>query len=159
MIFSENTMTPSERFWRLLKPDQSEIRNVYIYAVFNGLVYLSIPLGIQAIVNLIQVGQVSTSWIVLLFIVILGVTLTGILQISQLRITENLQQKIFTRAAFEFAYRIPRIKMEALYRHYAPELGRWPSRDPIEERGGINLYAFARNDGINGWDALGLLNP
>ena len=45
------------------------------------------------------------------------------------------------------------------FRHYAPELGRWPSRDPIEERGGINLYAFARNDGINGWDALGLLNP
>ncbi len=115
-------ITPTQRFWRLLKPDQKEIRNVYIYAVFNGLVYLSIPLGIQAIVNLIQVGRVSTSWVVLLFIVILGVTLTGILQISQLRITENLQQKIFTRASFEFAYRIPNIRMEALYRHYAPEL-------------------------------------
>jgi ABC-type bacteriocin/lantibiotic exporter with double-glycine peptidase domain len=39
-----------------------------------------------------------------------------------MRIVENLQQKIFTRAAFEFAYRIPRIKLEALYKHYAPEL-------------------------------------
>jgi ABC-type bacteriocin/lantibiotic exporter with double-glycine peptidase domain len=45
-----------------------------------------------------------------------------LLQILQLRITEVLQQKIFTRAAFEFAYRLPRIKLEALYRHYAPEL-------------------------------------
>jgi ABC-type bacteriocin/lantibiotic exporter with double-glycine peptidase domain len=44
------------------------------------------------------------------------------LQISQLKITENLQQKIFSRAAFEFAYRIPKIKMEAIYKQYAPEL-------------------------------------
>jgi ABC-type bacteriocin/lantibiotic exporter with double-glycine peptidase domain len=114
--------TPVQRFWRLLKPDQSEIQNVYIYAVFSGLVSLSLPLGIQAIVNLIQGAQISTSWIVLVVFVVLGVAATGILQIFQLRITENLQQKIFSRAAFEFAYRIPRIRMEALYKHYAPEL-------------------------------------
>lgn len=64
----------------------------------------------------------TTSWIVLIGLVVLGVLLTGLLQISQLRITENLQQKIFTRAAFEFSYRIPRVKMEALYKHYVPEL-------------------------------------
>ena len=115
-------LTPVQRFWRLLKPDQSEIQNVYIYAVFSGLVSLSLPLGIQAIVNLIQGAQISTSWIVLVVFVVLGVAATGILQIFQLRITENLQQKIFSRAAFEFAYRIPRIRMEALYNHYAPEL-------------------------------------
>ncbi|MEL6671787.1 MAG: ATP-binding cassette domain-containing protein [Bacteroidota bacterium] len=115
-------LTPLQRFWRLLQPDKREIREVYLFAIFNGLVNLSLPLGIQAIVNLIQGGQVSTSWIVLVVIVVLGVAITGVLQIFQLRITENLQQKIFTRAAFEFAYRLPRIKMEALYRHYAPEL-------------------------------------
>jgi ABC-type bacteriocin/lantibiotic exporter with double-glycine peptidase domain len=59
-MLNENNISPTQRFWRLLKPDQKEIRNVYIYAIFNGLVYLSIPLGIQAIVNLIQVGQVSS---------------------------------------------------------------------------------------------------
>jgi ABC-type bacteriocin/lantibiotic exporter with double-glycine peptidase domain len=116
------TLTPLQRFWRLLKPDQKEIQNVYIYAIFTGLVSLSLPLGIQAIVNLIQGGQISTSWIVLVTFVVLGVAVTGILQVSQLRITENLQQKIFARAAFEFAFRIPRIRMEALYKHYAPEL-------------------------------------
>lgn len=114
--------TPVKRFWRLLKPDRKEIKNVYAYAIFNGLVYLSLPLGIQAIINLIQGGQVSTSWIVLVIFVVLGVAITGVLQILQLRITENLQQKIFTRAAFEFAYRIPRVRMEAIYRHHAPEL-------------------------------------
>jgi RHS repeat-associated protein len=42
------------------------------------------------------------------------------------------------------------------YRYYDPKTGRWPSRDPIEEEGGMNLYGFVRNDGLNIWDVLGL---
>ena len=118
----ESKITPTRRFWKLLKPDKREITNVYVYAIFNGLVTLSLPLGIQAIVNLIQGGQISTSWVILVTIVVLGVAASGILQIFQLRITENLQQKIFTRSAFEFAYRVPRIKMELLRTRHAPEL-------------------------------------
>ena len=119
---NETQLTPTKRFWKLLKPDSEEIKNIYVYAVFSGLVSLSLPLGIQAIVNLIQGGQISTSWIILVIVVILGIGLTGLLQIFQLGITENLQQRIFTRAAFEFAYRIPRIRLDALYKQYAPEL-------------------------------------
>lgn len=115
-------MKPTTRFWRLLKPDQAEIRNVYIYSLFSGIVGLSLPLGIQAIVNLIQGGQVNTAWIVLVAFVVAGVIFTGILQIYQLKTVELLQQRIFSRAAFEFAHRIPRIRMEQLYQHYAPEL-------------------------------------
>lgn len=115
-------LSPLTRFWRMLKPDASEIRNIYFYAAFNGLVGLSLPLGIQAIVNLIQGGRVSTSFVVLVIIVVGGIALSGMLQIYQLRISENLQQNIFTRAAFEFTHRLPRIRMELLYRHYAPEL-------------------------------------
>jgi integrase/recombinase XerD len=42
-----------------------------------------------------------------------------------------------------------------LYRYYDPQTGRWPSRDLIEEMGGINLYGFIGNDGVNRWDLLG----
>ena len=42
------------------------------------------------------------------------------------------------------------------YRYYDPITGRWPSRDPIEERGGVNLYGFVGNDGVNWVDVLGL---
>jgi RHS repeat-associated protein len=42
------------------------------------------------------------------------------------------------------------------YRYYDPLTGRWPSRDPIEEEGGINLYGFVGNDGVNRLDYLGL---
>jgi hypothetical protein len=41
------------------------------------------------------------------------------------------------------------------YRFYDPVTGRWPSRDPIGERGGMNLYGFVGNDGIDTWDYLG----
>jgi RHS repeat-associated protein len=43
------------------------------------------------------------------------------------------------------------------YRYYDPVTGRWPSRDPIGEEGGINLYGFVGNDGINWLDILGLI--
>jgi RHS repeat-associated protein len=43
------------------------------------------------------------------------------------------------------------------YRWYDPQTGRWPSRDPIGEEGGLNLYGFVGNDGVSRWDMLGLL--
>jgi RHS repeat-associated protein len=42
------------------------------------------------------------------------------------------------------------------YRFYDPNSGRWPSRDPIGERGGLNLYGFVGNNAVNWVDVLGL---
>jgi RHS repeat-associated protein len=42
------------------------------------------------------------------------------------------------------------------YRFYSAALGRWINRDPLEEEGGINLYAFVENDPINLVDFWGL---
>jgi RHS repeat-associated protein len=44
----------------------------------------------------------------------------------------------------------------APYRGYDPRLGRWLSRDPIDEEGGINLYGYVSNNPINATDPLGL---
>jgi RHS repeat-associated protein len=42
------------------------------------------------------------------------------------------------------------------YRFYDPNTGKWLSRDPIAERGGINLYGYAHNAPSNLIDPLGL---
>jgi RHS repeat-associated protein len=42
------------------------------------------------------------------------------------------------------------------YRYYAPALGRWLSRDPLEEEGGVNLYVYCSNDAVNLVDPFGL---
>lgn len=115
-------MSPLKRFYNLLELDKKDVYQIFFYAIFAGLISLSLPLGIQAITNFIQSGRVSASWIVLIVLVVFGVALVGVLSLMQLRITENLQQKIFVRSSFEFAARLPKIKTEQLYNSYPPEL-------------------------------------
>ena len=115
-------MTSWQRFVGLLELDKRDIRQIIYYAIFAGVVALSLPLGIQAIVNLIQGAQISSSWVVLVVLVTLGVAFQGGLQLMQVRILENIQQKIFTRSSFEFAYRFPKIKTSELGKYYPPEL-------------------------------------
>jgi RHS repeat-associated protein len=42
------------------------------------------------------------------------------------------------------------------YRYYSSRMGRWISRDPIAERGGLNLYAYAGENPSNRLDSVGL---
>jgi len=42
------------------------------------------------------------------------------------------------------------------YRYYAARNGRWINRDPIMEKGGLNVYAMVRNEVIMKWDLNGL---
>jgi RHS repeat-associated protein len=44
-------------------------------------------------------------------------------------------------------------------RYYSPEMGRWINRDPIEEKGGVNVYRVIHNNPINKFDIIGLLPP
>ncbi|MEH6682219.1 MAG: ATP-binding cassette domain-containing protein [Sediminicola sp.] len=119
---ADDKLTTWQRFLGLLKLEKKDFLQILYYAIFAGLVNLSVPLGIQAIVNLIQGARITTSWIVLVVLVTLGVAFVGVLQLMQIRILENIQQKIFTRASFEFTYRFPKIKMSELKNFYPPEL-------------------------------------
>ena len=119
---NKNIMTSWQRLMGLLRLDKRDVYQVFYYAIFAGVVNLSLPLGIQAIINLIQGAQISTSWIVLVILVTIGVAFVGVLQLMQIRIIENVQQKIFTRSSFEFAYRFPKIRMSQLRNFYPPEL-------------------------------------
>jgi RHS repeat-associated protein len=44
------------------------------------------------------------------------------------------------------------------YRYYNPATGRWINRDPIEEQGGLNHYAFVKNHAVLEWDYCGLVS-
>jgi len=115
-------MTPIQRFWKLLAPFKKEVYQIYFYAILNGLVNLSLPLGIQAIVNIIQMGALTTSWAVLVLFVLIGIIFSGVFQLTQLRIVENIQQEIFAKSSFEFAFRFPKIKLTKLQNLHTPEL-------------------------------------
>lgn len=119
---NRGSWSPVKRFFELLKLDRKDISYIYIYAIFSGIITLSLPLGIQAIIGLIAGGSMSTSLVILILVVTVGTALTGILKVMQLTVTETLQRRLFARSAFEFAYRIPRLKLESMLREYPPEL-------------------------------------
>lgn len=43
-------------------------------------------------------------------------------------------------------------------RYYTPEIGRWVSRDPIGEQGGLNLFAVPNNHPIGRVGLFGALS-
>jgi ABC-type bacteriocin/lantibiotic exporter with double-glycine peptidase domain len=108
------TYSALKRFFKLVSTEKREIIHIYVFAIMAGLISLSLPLGIQAVFNFVMGGEVTTSWVVLVIFVIVGVLGNGLLQILQISIIERMQQRIFTHAAFEFAFRIPRLRVDAI---------------------------------------------
>lgn len=106
--------TPWQRLTRMLDTERESIRYIIFYAVVAGFISLSLPLGTQAVFNLVSTGAVFSSTYILIAVVVGGVLLGGILLVGQLTLVEAIEQRIFAKAAVEFAYRLPRIKPEAL---------------------------------------------
>lgn len=117
-----NTKTPWIRLRKLLNLEKQSVFKILFYAVFAGLVELGLPLGIQAIVNIIVGGSFNASVILLTGVVLFSVAFAGVLRYMQIRIGEDLQQRIFARSSFELIYRFPKMKYTALQNEYPPEL-------------------------------------
>lgn len=119
---STEKINPVKLFWQIIRAEKQEVRSIYIFAIFQGLVSLSLPLGIQSIINFIQAGTLSTSWYVLVLFVLVGIFLAGLLQLKQLQVIETIEQRLFANVSFNFAHRVPRISMQGLQGKYIPEV-------------------------------------
>ena len=114
--------SPIKRILQVLKLDRKEISAVYFYAILSGLVQLSLPLGIQSIISFVLGGSISTSLVILIVLVVLGVLIAGFISVNQMRLIEKVQQKLFVRYSFEYANRIPRLDLQSVDNYYLPEL-------------------------------------
>jgi ATP-binding cassette subfamily B protein len=113
-------------FFQVIRIEKKEVSSIYFYAILSGLIQLSLPLGIQAIINFAQAaagrGKLSASMWLLIILVVGGVFTAGLLQVNQMRLVEKIQQRIFSRYAFEFTFKIPRLKVKETENYYLPEL-------------------------------------
>jgi len=114
--------TPAARIWNLVSLEKKDITAIYFYAILNGLIQLSLPLGIQSIIGFVLGGTMSASLVLLISLMVTGVLLVGLLQIGQMKIIEKIQQKIFVRYSFAFADRIPKLDLKKVDSYYLPEL-------------------------------------
>lgn len=115
-------MDALKRLLNLILLEKQEITSIYFYAILGGLVQLSVPLGVQAIIGFVMGASMVTSIYILIMLVVLGVAIVGIFQINQMKIIEKIQQNIFTRYAFEFTEKIPRFDLKKTDSYYLPEL-------------------------------------
>lgn len=116
------TKSPVSRILNLLKLERNEITAVYFYAILNGLIQLSLPVGVQAIIGYVLGASMRASLVVLISLVVTGVLIAGILQINQMKIIEKIQQKLFVRYSLAFAQHLPVLDLKKNDNVYLPEL-------------------------------------
>jgi ATP-binding cassette subfamily B protein len=113
---------PVSRLFELLRLEKKDVGSIYFFAILAGLLQLSIPLGIQAVINFVLAGAISTSMVVLIVMIVLAVFFSGLVQVSQMKVIEKIQQRIFARYSFEFAWRVPRLDVQKVDGYYMPEM-------------------------------------
>jgi ABC-type bacteriocin/lantibiotic exporter with double-glycine peptidase domain len=110
----------------LLKLEKREISAIYFYAILNGIIQLSLPLGIQTIINFSQAAAgtnvLPISIVMLIAIVLFGIFISGLVQVNQMKVVEKIEQSIFTTFSINFSDKIPKIETSEINKSHFPEL-------------------------------------
>lgn len=124
MCYNRYNMThsnPLSRIASLVNLHKKEVTSIYLFSMLSGLINLSLPLGVQTIIGLVMGATMVSSIYVLIFLVVLGVFLVGLLQMNQMKIIETIQQRIFAQYAYAFADTIPRLDLKQMDHYFIPE--------------------------------------
>jgi len=105
-IKTTDTKKAISTFFNLIKSETKSISSIYVLAILSGIISLSLPLGIQSIINFTQGGRLSSSWILLIAAITLGILFSGYLNIFQIEIIEKIQQRIFVKSGFNFTLKL-----------------------------------------------------
>ena len=111
-----------QKLWKLIAQEKQDVWTIIIYAVISSLLSLIIPLSSEAIVNAVQLGVVTAQLVVLCVVVAFGMTALGLFTVLESYIIDILQRRLFARAAFEVASRLPKMSAEGLFGEYPPEM-------------------------------------
>lgn len=114
--------TVISKFLKILLEESKEILYIWLYALLSGIISLSLPLGIQSLINFVSSGQAVTSAYILILFILIGIFGTGFITIMQLQLVEYIRQRIFVKNTFQYAYVIPKIKLESILKYNPPEL-------------------------------------
>lgn len=117
-----DTTFNSRKLFQYITKEKKDAANIYFYAILSGLVQLSIPLGIQAIVSFVMGATMVTSLYLLIGFVVAGTFLAGYFRIRVMQIIEKIQQKIFVEYSLAFAEKLPKINLKVSRKYYLPEL-------------------------------------
>lgn len=113
---------PVKRLLQLVQPDRKDLFAVALFAVVVGVLLLSTPIAVQALVNFVALGAAVPSLLVVVLLLLLGLAAAGVLRAMQTWIVELLQRRLFVRVVADLAARLPRVEMGEGAHRYGPEL-------------------------------------
>ena len=115
-------LKPLARLWMMLAAERQDIRVVFVFALFVGVLALATPLAIEMLVSTVAFGRSMQPIIVLAVILFAFLTFSAIVQAVEKYVVEIVQRRLFVRIAGDLAYRLSRLRRDALDGQFAPEL-------------------------------------
>lgn len=113
---------PLQRLFSLLRAESSDVWVVVIFALVAGLLTMTTPLAVEALVNTVAFGRFLQPVIVLSLMLLAFLIFQATIRAIQTFVVEIIQQRLFARVAADLSFRLPRTRVEALDEKYAPEL-------------------------------------
>ena len=115
-------LKPLKRFIALLKPEAQDIRSILVFSVIIGLLSLTMPLAVEAVVNTIAFGRYLQPLLILSFIVFVFLTFRAGLSVLMAIVTEIIQRKLFVRTVEDLAFRLTQVPLSTWQKYHGPEL-------------------------------------
>lgn len=119
-------LPPMRRFFALMRPEMSEVWTIILFSLITGLLYLALPLAINALVSNVAFGTQSGPFLqallVLAAVLLICLALAAVLRGLQYYTVEVIQRRLFVRMTADLSYRIPRVDLRSIDGVNLPEL-------------------------------------
>jgi putative ABC transport system ATP-binding protein len=121
-----HAISPVRRLVSLMKPEAGELWTITVFSAITGLLYLALPLAVNAFISNLSFGArsgpVVQGLIAIAAVLFVCLAVAGALRAIQHMVAEVIKRRIFVRLASDLSNRLPNVDMEALDGVHAPEL-------------------------------------
>ncbi len=119
-------VSPVRRLFSLLRQESPELWTIFIFSAITGLMYLALPLAVNAFVSNLSFGTQSGPFlqglIAIALVLFVCLAVAAALRVLQHTVAEVIQRRIFVRLGADLSHRLPHVKVEALDGVHGPEL-------------------------------------
>jgi ABC-type bacteriocin/lantibiotic exporter with double-glycine peptidase domain len=121
-----HAVSPVRRLLSLMRRESPELWTIVIFSAVTGLMYLALPLAVNAFVSNLSFGTQSGPFmqglVALAAVLFVCLAVAAALRMLQHSVAEVIQRRIFVRLGADLAHRLPHVDIEALDGVHGPEL-------------------------------------
>lgn len=128
-----------ETILQFIQIEKKDIWAIAIYSVAIGLLSLTIPIGVQSLVTILNFGTLFQPVLVLTLLVTIALSFVGVMNVLQSYIAELIQQRLFVRLAAKVSNLFPKAQHSQLQKYYGSEIPNYFLDIAIIQKSGVVL--------------------